>query len=182
MTDIYLGEQIHKFVKTALIVKESQILRFFRDWDEEYLKYTLDQMIRRGKLFRHEPDYLSIAQYLRMTPSSYDSIVDAVELLCEFTSSEVLWMFRLDYPEELAIGTVSGDVYIVTSFGDNWQIKSSLIPRARKTSVPAGEEDTATYVAVVRDASLIDKLLQVVPFHNILVLNADGSRDLYDIS
>lgn len=179
MIELTLTEQIHHFVRTIRLVKESQIYQFFRDHDKEDIAYEIKHLKKRGYLHKHENDLISTIKYLHAPVTAYSGMQDAAIVLTGLASKEVLWICEQEYPMELCYGTVNGSVYSVTAFTDNWQIKYGLTRLARKNQLPPGEEDTTKYIAVVRDFEVMEKIVDL-GFYRFVMINPDGTVDHYE--
>lgn len=178
MLDLTLSEQIMHFVKTLRVVREDQILRFFKDWGEANVDYELEGLLLRKWLHEQDEDRISTVQNLHAPMHSFDSCVDAVEALCLLRSKQVNWIVAMDYPVDIMFGTTDNIVYDVTTFDENWQAKASLTQMVRNRLTPEGIEDITQHVAVIRDESLIRKLLPL-GFALFLIIRPDGHIDTY---
>lgn len=178
MLDLTLSEQIIHFVKTLRVVREDQIIRFFMDWGENNVDYELEGLLERRWLYEQDEDRISTIKNLHAPMNSFDSCIDAVEALCLLRSKQVNWIVAMDYPIDIMFGTTDNIVYDVTSFDENWQAKASITQMVRNRQTPEGVEDITQHVAVIRDESLMGKLLPL-GFSLFLVLRPDGHIDTY---
>lgn len=178
MLNLTLSEQIMHFVKTFRVVREDQIVRFFTDWGETHVHYELEGLLIQKWLHELDEDRISTVQNLHAPMKSFDSCIDAIEALCLLRSNQVDWIVSMDYPIDIMFGTTDNIVYDVTAFDENWQAKASLTQMVRNRLTPEGIEDITQHVAVVRDESLIRRLLPL-GFSLFLVIRPDGHVDTY---
>lgn len=159
MLHLTLEEQILHFVKTFMVVREDQILRFFDDWGAKKVNYVLEGLLQKKWLHEHKNDRISIVKTLHAPMSSYDSCIDALDVMCTMRSKDIDSFVRLDYPHELLFITSNNTVFDVTVFGLAWQAKLTQVEMMRKRELLPGIEDIVIHVAAIHEEKVAHKIL-----------------------
>lgn len=177
-----LDTQILQFVEKFYVVKERQILKFFRDWGKGEVDFAYRQLLNHGRLIRCQdnPEYISTVRHLPHNLSEYDACIQAVDVMLMLTSKQIVWFSRLAYPMELTFCTTDSVIYSVVVFDSQWVTKYSLIPSIRGLSLPAGMPDPANYVAVVPDEDTIYKV-EDLGFSMYAIIDQNGHAETYTL-
>lgn len=176
-----LADKIIYFVKTFIVVRKKQLLKFFSDNNchQTSVETELNYLIASKRLHMHPGDTVSIFQTLDRPIDYYEPLLDAIEALCLLKSRQVEWYLPSRYPMEIIFGTCDDIAYSVTAFGRSWQVKYGLTPQARQEMIPPGEEDVIRHMAVVHDKELIPKLQPLNFSHYVLLHPGGGVEDVY---
>jgi hypothetical protein len=127
-----LREQILAFVKEFTLVEESQLRKFFSDWDIGDVEYELAHLKWIGRLIEMPGGRLSTVRKLSATYRDYEATLRALRVLCQIPSHKIREVWAEPYPNEVGFLTTDDEFYDITVFDSiTWVGKYSLITATR---------------------------------------------------
>lgn len=180
MLELTLEQQMTTFIQKLRVVRKDQLFKFFSDWHPSDVKFAFDKLYLENRLFVQDGDILTAVHKLRISINHYDVYLDAIDILCYFTSDDIKWFEITDYPLELRFLTTDDVLYDVAVFNDfNWTAKYALIPRVRTAYLVGDRPDPYNHIAVARS---IEVLQNVTPldFTQYALIDRNGHVQFFD--
>ena len=180
MLEMTLEQQMQTFIKKLRVVRKDQIFKFFSDWPAGDIHHFFDKLRYENRLFTQPNDIISSTYELRTSTSNYEPFIDAIDVMCYFTSDEIKWFEISEYPLELRFLTTNDVLYDVAVFNEyNRTAKFALIPKVRTAYLVGDLPDPYNHIAVARNISVL-KNVTPLNFSQYALIDRNGHVRFFD--